>query len=375
MAGGYILGTYHYQIEALVGPVFGYKAHSGSIDLKSLQETYNHLASKYDGEIDKSALIQGANRGMVSAVGDAYTIYMSPQEAEDFDNSLTGSIGGGIGAEISQRKNQITIIRVLANNPAIEAGLQANDLILKINDESTSEWTVDEAVSKIRGEEGTTVKLTIQRGSEIKEYSITRAIINNPSVTSTIEDGLGVMTISRFDTETGDLAKIVAQNFIKQDVKAIILDLRGNGGGYVNAARSVAGLWLDNKIIATERSGNTIKSTIRSGSNAILAEIPTIVLVNESSASASEIVAGALQDHKVAKIVGTVTYGKGSVQQLINLNDGAELKITIARWYTPNNKNINGSGIEPDIVIDLTSSDIDNGNDPQINRAKEELGY
>lgn len=374
-AGGYVAGTYHYQIEALIGPAFGYRAHSGTIDLSSLEETYNRLASKYDGDLNVTELIQGANRGMVDAVGDTYTVYMTPAESSEFGKTLTGDIGGGIGAEIGIKKEQITIMRVLANNPAVEAGLQANDTILKINDESTSGWTIEQAVSKIRGAEGTTVKLTIQRGSEVTDYSITRAIINNPSVTSSVSDGLGIMTISRFDTETGDLALIAAQDFVKQDVKAVILDLRDNGGGYVDAAKDVASLWLDNKIVATERSGNVIRTTIRSGSNALLAGIPTIVIVNGSSASASEIVAGALQDHEEAKIVGTTTFGKGSVQELLGLSDGAELKVTVARWYTPNGKNINGSGIKPDYQAELTQANVDNDIDPQLNKAKEVLGY
>lgn len=374
-AGGYVAGTYHYQIEALIGPAFGYRAHSGTIDLSSLEETYNKLASKYDGDLNVTELIQGANRGMVDAVGDTYTVYMTPAESSEFGKTLTGDIGGGIGAEIGIKKEQITIMRVLANNPAVEAGLQANDTILKINDESTSGWTIEQAVSKIRGAEGTTVKLTIQRGSEVTDYSITRAIINNPSVTSSVSDGLGIMTISRFDTETGDLALIAAQDFVKQDVKAVILDLRDNGGGYVDAAKDVASLWLDNKIVATERSGNVIRTTIRSGSNALLAGIPTIVIVNGSSASASEIVAGALQDHEEAKIVGTTTFGKGSVQELLGLSDGAELKVTVARWYTPNGKNINGSGIKPDYQAELTQANVDNDIDPQLNKAKEVLGY
>ena len=226
----------------------------------------------------------------------------------------------------------------------------------------------------IRGEEGTTVKLTILRGNETKDYTITRAIINNPSVTSSVSNGLGTITISRFDTETGNLARIAAQDLKNQNVKSIILDLRNNPGGYVDAAQDVASLWLDNKVIVTERTDNVIKSTIKSGSNALLAGIPTIVLVNGNSASASEIVAGALQDYKAAKLVGETTFGKGSVQKLISLDNGAELKVTIARWYTPNGKNITNGGIKPDTVTNLTQDNIDNSVDPQVDAAKNILG-
>jgi carboxyl-terminal processing protease len=226
----------------------------------------------------------------------------------------------------------------------------------------------------IRGEAGTTVKLNIQRGTDVKDYTVTRATINNPSVTSSVADGVGTMTISRFDEETGSLAQQAAQSFKKQGVKAVILDLRDNPGGFVDAAVDVAGLWLDNQVVVTERTGNTVKETLRSGSDAVLAGIPTVVLVNGNSASASEIVSGALQDHKAAKIIGEKTFGKGSVQQLLTLDSGAQLKVTIARWYTPNGKNITGNGITPDVTATLTQANVDAGVDPQVDTAKTALG-
>jgi carboxyl-terminal processing protease len=217
--------------------------------------------------------------------------------------------------------------------------------------------------------------LNILRGSETKDYTITRAIINNPSVSSSVTDGIGTMTISRFDDETGNLARATAQDFKSQNVKAVILDLRGNNGGRVSTAVDVAGLWLDNKVIVTERNGDTVRETLRSGSNALLAGIPTVVLVDGGSASASEIVAGALQEHNVAKLVGEKTFGKGCVQQPIQLDGGAMLKVTVARWYTPDGKNITTEGITPDTVISLTQHDVDNSIDPQVDAAKKILGF
>ena len=371
---GYVAGTYNYQIMAAIGPVFGYKAHSGSIDLSSVQETYNKLAANYDGTIDNTLLIQGASRGLVDAVGDAYTVYMSPQETIDFDNNLSGNIGGGIGALIGIKNGRTTIMSTLKDNPAIKAGLMADDTILKVNDESTVGWTVSKAVSLIRGDEGTTIKLNIQRGDEIKDYTITRAIINNPSVISSVTDGIGTMAISRFDDETGNLARTAALDFKKQDVKAVVLDLRGNNGGRVATAVDVASLWLDNKVIVTERTGDTVKATLKSGDNALLVDIPTVVLVDGGTASASEIVAGALQEHHVAKLVGERTFGKGNVQQPIQLGGGAQLKVTIARWYTPDGKNITAEGIAPDTTVGFTQADFDGGVDPQFNAAKQVLG-
>jgi carboxyl-terminal processing protease len=370
---GYAVGTYHYQIEAAVAPIFGRQARAGVLDLGSLQQTYNVLASNYDGQLDTEKLIEGANRGMVNATGDAYTVYMNARERAEFDKDLSGNIGAGIGAEIGVRNDKITIIRTLKNNAAEKAGLLANDIIMSVNDQSTSGWTVEHAVSKIRGEEGTTVKLSIMRGTETKEYSITRATIDNPSVESSTTDGIGTMTISRFDSETGTLARLAAQDFVTQKAKGVILDLRGNGGGYVDAAQDVAGLWLDNQVVVTERTGSVIKSTLKSGNNALLKDIPTVVLVNGVSASASEIVSGALQDYKVAKLVGETTFGKGSVQKLISLSAGAQLKVTVARWYTPNGKNISMKGIKPDVEIGMTQQDVNNGIDTQLNKAKELL--
>lgn len=371
---GYVAGVYHYQIEAAIGPIFGYKAHSGAIDLSTVQQTYNQLSANYDGKLDTKLLIQGANRGLVEAVGDEYTEYMPLKESTDFDNALENNIGSGIGAEIGIRNGKVTIIRAIAGNPAEKAGLVANDVVLKINDESTSGWTVNKSVVLIRGEEGTTVKLMIQRGTDIKEYNITRKVIDLPSVESKIENGIGILTVSTFNSKTYDLAKAAAHNFKIKNVKAVILDLRGNGGGYVSSAVGVAGLWLDGKVLLTERSGSSILKTEKTGRDAILSGIPTVVLVNSSSASASEIVAGALQDYKVAKLVGDKTFGKGVVQQLIQLDGGAQLKVTIAKWYTPNGSNINKSGIKPDVAIGLTQKDIDGGVDTQLNAAKKQLG-
>ena len=368
---GYIAGIYHYQIEAAIGPVFGYKSHSGNIDLSSLQETYNKLAANYDGELNVDKLIEGANSGLVDAAGDAYTVYMTPEETIEYNNNLSGNIGAGIGAEIGIKNDKVTIIRVLDNNPAKSAGLRGGDIVLQVNDDSTDNWTVDEAVSKIRGEDGTTVKLKIQRGSMIKNFTITRAIINNPSVESSSDGNIGIITISRFDDETGELARAAAQNFKSQGVRGVILDLRGNGGGYIEAARDVAGIWLANKIVVIEKSGSIIVDTIKTGNNAILDNTPTVILVNSASASASEIVAGALQEYKKATVVGENTYGKGSVQQLIPLSTGAQLKVTTARWYTPNGINITQSGIKPNIEIELTQKDFDGDKDPQLDKAKE----
>jgi len=372
---GYVGGTYNTQIMGFIGPVFGINSYGGSLDVSSLQETYRTLKANYDGTLTDQDLVDGANKGMVAAAGDIYTVYLNKKDASDFEDDLSGNIGAGIGAEIGLRNDVPTILRVLDDNAAKKAGVLAGDIIASINDESAAGWTVDQAVSKIRGEEGTTVKLSVIRGQETKDFTITRATINNPSVSTEIIGTLGIMTVSRFDEQTADLSKIAAQKFKQEGVKSVILDLRSNGGGYLTAAQSLAGLWLDNKVVVSERTNGKVTSELRSGSNALLAGLPTVVLVNGTSASASEIVAGALQDHGAAKLVGEKTYGKGSVQKLVELSGGAELKVTIAKWYTPNGKNINKEGIPVDIQAARTAEDNNAGRDPQLDAAKKQLGF
>lgn len=374
LLAGYLFGTYRFQFIGIIGNLFGQKTHSTNIDLSSVQETYNKLLVNYDGEVDTQELIYGANRGLVEAAGDEYTQYMSPEEADEFKDSLNGNIGAGIGAEIGKRNDQLIIIRTLKNNSAEKAGLKASDIILKVNDEITLGWSVEKTVGLIRGDKGTTVKLTILRSDEVRDFTITRDTIDNPSVDSKVVGDVGVMTVYRFDGQTGELAKVAAQGFIKQSVKGVVVDLRNNGGGYVSAAKELASLWLDNKVLLVEKKGLTIRDTVKtSGYKAILADLPTVVLVNNGSASASEIFAGALQEYDIAEVVGEKTFGKGSVQLPLDLSDGSLIKVTIAKWYTPNGKNINDQGINPDVEVQLSEQDFNDGKDPQLDKSIELL--
>lgn len=371
---GFVAGTRSDAIYATIGPVFGIKVATGQIDLKSVEATYKELAANYDGTLDTQKLVDGASRGLVAAAGDQYTVFMDAKEASEFDNDLSGNIGGGIGAEIGVRSGQPTVLRVLADNPAEKAGLKAGDVILKVNDESAEGWTADEAAKKIRGEVGTTVKVAVLRDGESKEFTIKRETVTNPSVYSRVENGIGIMVMSRFDAETASLARKAAEDFKRQNVKGVIVDLRNNGGGYLTSAQDVAGLWLDNQIVVTERTQGKVIDELRSGGNAILADTPTVLLVNGSSASASEIVAGALKDYKKATLVGEKTFGKGTVQKVLDLGAGTKLKVTVARWFTPNGQNISEQGIEPNKKVELTDKDVDAGKDPQLETALKELG-
>jgi carboxyl-terminal processing protease len=242
-----------------------------------------------------------------------------------------------------------------------------------VNDEETTNWSIEQAVSKIRGDKGTTVKLAIIRAQQLKEFSIVRDDIVNPSVTHSITDqNLGYLRVSRFSDDTDALAKQAAAEFKAKSVKGVILDLRGNGGGYVNAATALSSLWLKQGDVIVEEKGKQTERLTASG-NPILSGVPTMVLIDGGSASASEITAGALHDHGVAKLIGVKSYGKGSVQQMIDLTSGGQLKVTIAKWFTPNGVNISKEGIKPDIEVTFNDADVNAGRDPQKDKAAELL--
>lgn len=373
LVSGVAIGTNWHYIYATVAPAFGIKASSESIDTSSLQQMYRELVANYDGDINRDDLIIGAKRGMAEAVGDKYTSFMSKKEADDFNEGMSGSIGGGIGSQIGLRNEQVTLVKILSGTPAERSGLKAGDKVLRINDELTKGFTIDDAVSKIRGDIGTTVKLLIQRDKEIKEYSITREEITTPSVTTEVKDGIGIISVVRFDQKAAKLARQAAEEFMEKGLKGVVVDLRGNPGGYLTAARDMSSVWLDDKLVVTEKQGGDILDELKSDNNPVLEGVPTVVLVDGSSASASEILAGALQDHKAATLVGETTYGKGSVQRLVPLADGAILKVTVARWYTPNGKNITEGGIKPDVEVKITEQQLRDGNDVQMKAAIKRL--
>lgn len=369
---GFVLGTRGNGLLAQYGKYIGIRVSNDTLDLNSVQQTYRELVANFDGEIDEQALIDGASRGLVAAAGDRYTVFMDKKESEEFNRELSGQVSG-IGAEIGVRGDQPTILRVLSDSPAEKAGVAAGDVIIGVNDISMKDADSETAAKNIRGDEGTSVKLSVLRAGTQKDFTITRAKVTNTSVRTRVDNGVGIITISRFDTDTGDIARQAAEDFKSQGVKAVILDVRDNGGGYLDAGKEVAGLWVQDKPIVSEKSGGKVTDTISSSADPILNGIKTVVLINGSSASASEIVAGALQDYKLATLVGEKTFGKGTVQKMINLADGRQLKVTIARWYTPNGRNITKEGIAPDVKVEMTVEDINAGKDPQLEAALKSL--
>ena len=364
----FVAGTRSDQLYAAIAPVFGIKASADTLDTAVLQQAFRELRANYDGELDAAKLTDGAARGMVAAAGDQYTVFMDKEEAEQFNKDLSGQISG-IGSEIGVRNDQPTVLRVLTDSPAEKAGLKAGDVFVSVNGESVETKDANTVASKVRGDIGTSVKLEMRRGSELVAVTITREQVSDPSVRWSIKDGIGTIVLSRFDNETAAKKKKAAKELKAADVKGVVLDLRGNGGGYLEAARQVAGVWLNNKVIVTEKANGNVTATEKSSGEATLEGIKTVVLVNGASASASEIVAGALQDHKAATLVGEKTFGKGTVQKVISLSEGRVLKVTVARWYTPNGKNITKDGITPDKVVELTAADTNTGNDPQTTTA------
>lgn len=344
------------------------------LDYSSVSELYQILKSKFDGELSEEKLLDGLKHGLAEASGDPYTVFLNQDEAKEFSNELNGEFTG-IGAELGKRNDQIVIIAPLDGYPAQKADLRPNDAIIGINGEATVGMSIEEAVSKIRGEKGTDVTLNIQRAGNRFDVTITRDVIVVPSVRHEIISGkIGYLRITRFAEDTTSLASKAVSDMKSQGVNSIILDLRNNGGGYLEGAVDIAGLWLNNKVVVEQRQGDKVTDTLKSGNSAPLEGVNTVVLINEGTASASEIVAGALQDYGAAKLVGVTSFGKGSVQSLESLSNGGKLKVTIARWFTPNGRNIDDEGIKPDTEVKLEEKDYEADRDPQKDKAIEMLG-
>ena len=371
LAVGLLIGLNWSNLSASILPFFGFRSASTSTDWSALDEVYAALVTNYDGEIDRDLLIEGAKQGLVAAVGDLYTVYMTADEAEAYQAALHGEVGAGVGIEMALRDGYVRVLRTLPDNPAREAGVLAGDIIYKIDGEEVYAEDTETIANKLKGEPGTEVTLTVARDGEEKSFTLTRETINNVSAYVDYRDHTAIITVTRFDNDTGTkIQQIVRDEFPDHDVQRVVLDLRNNGGGYVSAAQDLLSLWLDGDEILVQSgrtSGDT--TTYANRNQALLADTPTIVLVNGATASASEIVAGALQDYDAATILGETTYGKGVVQTLLNLSGGTLLKVTTARWYTPLGTSINGQGITPDITVELTYDDTNHGRDPQLDAA------
>lgn len=342
-----------------------------NLNYSSVDKVYDLLRKSFDGELKEDELLEGLKRGLVRAAGDPYTEYLSAEETKEFDEDLNGTFSG-IGAELGKEDESIVIVAPIAGFPAEEAGIKSKDIIAEINSESTYGLSVSEAVKKIRGPEGSAVKLRIIRGDQDLNFTIKRAAITIPSVEHKVLDGnIGYIQITQFGDDTTDLTRQAAEELKAKNVTSIILDVRGNPGGLLQSAVDVSSLWLPaGKTVLEEKRGDVVIKTYRADGDTILEGIPTVVLIDGGSASASEIVAGALADNGVAILLGTRSYGKGSVQSLERLPDGGSLKVTIARWFTPTGNNIDKEGIEPSKIVEQND---DSEADLQLEAAQAEL--
>lgn len=361
-SGGYFIGESHAArtfVPEGEARVVGQGSLSPSlakdIDFRDFWNIWNLTKEKfYKQPVSDKDLYYGALKGLVSGLHDPYSVYFDPDEARKFNEDLNESFVG-IGAQIGIKGERLTVVAPLDDSPAQKAGLLPGDWIVSIDKLETLGMSVEEAVSKIRGEAGTEVVLQISRkGLDLlKEIKIIRQKITVDSVKWKIEDGdLMVISISTFNGDTASLFTSAIQEALSKNVKGIVLDLRSNPGGLLTSAVDVASAWVGYEPIVSEK-GQSASNVINGVTAPRLHGIPTVVLVDGGSASASEIVAGALQDYGYAKLIGTTTFGKGSVQDYQELPDGSAIKVTTAEWFTPKGKNINKTGIEPDIKVEF----------------------
>lgn len=347
-------------------------------DLEEFWRVWDLLEEKYVSAsstetITAEMLVEGAIEGMVDAYGDPYTVYLPPTDAEMFQEDIAGNFGG-VGMEVGLRDGLVTVISPLPDTPAERAGLISGDVIVRIDDTSTEGMGIDEAVRMIRGEKGTDVLLTIYRDgdTEFKEITVTRDNISIPTVKTEQVDDTFIIALYSFNALSEQKINEAFLEFEASDATSLIVDLRGNPGGYLQSAVSIAGHFLPSgKVVVREQSGTEEEKLFRSRGQVVRELNPEnlVVLVDGGSASASEILAGALKDHEVATLIGSQTFGKGSVQELVDLPDNASLKVTVARWLTPNGVSISQEGLAPDIVIERTPADREANIDPQKDAA------
>jgi len=379
-----------------------------NLDFSLFWDTWTKLEQKYvdKSKINPQKMIYYAIKGMVASVEDPYTFFLTPDENKQAKSDLEGKFEG-IGAQLGLQDNKITVIAPIKDSPAESAGVRAGDVIVKVDGQSVAGWTLLQAVGKIRGKNGTKVKLTVNRKDKEKEFTITRAVINIASVELSYEAkqpetpggikeetgktgqksltpaDVAYLKLTQFGNNTNDEwdkgIEEIAKRWQAKKIKGMVLDLRDNPGGYLESAVYLGSEFLPkgDLIVKQESSSQSVENreyrVVRTGK---LLDIPLVVLINKGSASASEILSGALRDHKRAKLVGEKSFGKGSVQEALDLKDNAGLHVTVAKWILPNGDWINGKGIEPDIKVE---NKVENGNtltrdkDAQLERAIEEV--
>lgn len=357
---------------------------SSAIDFGLFWQVWDKLHTQYvdQGKLDTQKLVYGAISGMVAAAGDPYTVFFEPVTSKKFQEEVSGAFSG-VGMEIGKRNDAITVIAPIKNSPAMRAGIKAGDVILEVDGKASDGWSVEEAVNLIRGKKGTTVMLAIAREgeSELLTFSLIRDTIRVPAIDwKMLGNKTAYLQIMSFNANAESEFTKAAKEIIAAGAERLIIDLRNNPGGLLDSSVTMAG-WLlrPDSLVVQERYGNDVTDQIRAHGNAQLANIPTVALINGGSASAAEILAGALHDIRAVPLIGEKSFGKGSVQQLEQFYNGSSLKVTIAKWLTPNGVNISETGIAPTVEVKLDPKDPNAknweigtpGKDPQLDKAFE----
>ncbi len=376
-SGGFLLGQnktkdYFRPIAYYQNEETGDKKDTENLNFNLYWEVWDNVKSNYVNKIKISdkELFYGSLKGLAEATGDPYTMFMDPEEAKEFADDLAGTFEG-VGMEVGLRNDIATVIAPLDETPAQKAGLLPGDKIYAVDDVPTIGLSISEVVRKIRGPKDTTVKLTIIRGDQKAfDVEIVRGVIVVKSLKTELRpDNIYVIRISNFNNDTEYLFNQAVDEILIKKPRGIILDLRSNPGGYLETSIRIASEWIEEGMIVAEQLNDNKRNEYPARGLARLKDFKTVVLIDGGSASASEILAGALRDYKKATLVGETTFGKGSVQTLKDLSDGSTLKITIAKWLTPAGDFIDEKGIEPDVKIELDMDDINNNLDPQFDKA------
>ncbi|MDP4007446.1 MAG: S41 family peptidase [bacterium] len=379
--GAYVFGFQVGKSQARIVPIEGVQntqfGQPSLVDFSLFWDAWRIIQERYAGNdsLSYQDMLYGAISGMVDSLGDPYTVFMDPEESKRFKDDISGSFEG-VGMEIGIRNKELRIISPLEGTPAKEAGLRPGDVILQIDDTFTRNLTIEEAVSLIRGPRGSDVTLSIfrEKWSEPKDFVVTRAVIEIPSLKwEMLQGDIAHIQLFQFSEQAGKTFSTAATQILSSPAERIILDLRGNPGGFLEVAVDIAGWFLERgQVVVTEDFGEEGKEiTYKAQGNGRLGSYPIVILMNQGSASASEILAGALRDHKGVLLVGEKSFGKGSVQELENLFGEASLKVTVANWLTPLGHHITNIGLEPDVLVELTSEDFEQDLDPQLDKALE----
>jgi carboxyl-terminal processing protease len=357
---------------------------TSTVDFGAFWKAWNIINDKYvptnstsTERVSDQVKVYGAISGMVDSLGDPYTTFFPPVESKSFNEQISGQIEG-VGMEIAVKDKVLTVIAPVKGTPAYKAGIKSGDQILQINDKATGGLSTEEAIKMIRGPKGTSVKLTMLRKGEKTPYtvSVVRDVINMPTVDTETKGDVFVIRLYSFSAISPNLFRDALRDFINSGKYKLIIDLRGNPGGYLEAAQDMASWFLPaGSVIVKEDFRNAEDAQVfRSrGYNIFTDKLKLVILIDGGSASASEIMAGALHEHGIATLVGTQSFGKGSVQELLDITKDTSLKVTIAKWLTPNGTSISHGGLTPDVVVKLDEKEFLAGNDTQLNKAIEIL--